>query len=150
RLVPVAFCSFPSLIIASLPFHRRSFAIVVCLFLIVRLLSETPLACCQKVGIAPDITIPPGRADPDVSLSSLPYHLQCPAQYPPLPSETPLAADRHGALGAGRRTRPFRRRAGLRLSTSHYYEVADSCWRARTNPARALLLPSPDPAPAAG
>ena len=40
--------------------------------------------------------------------------------------------------------------AGLPLSTSHDYQVAHTRWRARTHPARALLLPSVAPAPATG
>src|SRR5256886_16427824 len=49
-----------------------------------------------------------------------------------------------------RRVRPFRRRAGLRLSTSHYYHLAIPCGRAGTHPARALLLSSPAPTPRPG
>jgi hypothetical protein len=62
------------------------------------------------------------RAHPDVSLPGLPHHLHFPAQHPLVPSENPLAPDRHGALGTGRRARPIRRRAGLRLSTRHEHE----------------------------
>lgn len=51
---------------------------------------------------------------------------------------------------ASRRAGWLRRRTGLRLSTSHYHELAVACWRARTGLARTLLLPSPAPSPPAG
>src|SRR6266487_1509025 len=44
----------------------------------------------------------------------------------------------------------FRRRTGLRLSTSDHHHVADPCGLARTILARAVLLPSPPPAPPIG
>jgi transposase-like protein len=53
-------------------------------------------------------------------------------------------------VSAGRRARPFRSFAGLRLSTSDHHHLAVACWRARTHPARALLLPSAPPAPPIG
>jgi hypothetical protein len=57
---------------------------------------------------------------------------------------------RHGPLSAFRRAGPFSGRTGLRLSTSHDYEVAYSCRRARSDVAQADLLPSPPPTPPAG
>jgi hypothetical protein len=39
----------------------------------------------------------PSRADPDVSLSSLPHHLHCPSPYPSLPFENSLPTGCHGA-----------------------------------------------------
>ena len=82
----------------------------------------------------------PCRANPDLSLSGLPHHLHCPTPHPFVPSENPFPAGRSGAVCAGRRAGSFRRRAGLRLSTSHHHHLAVSRWRARTDLARALLL----------
>ena len=39
----------------------------------------------------------PCRANPDFSLSSLPYYFHCPAQHSLVPSENPLSSDRNGA-----------------------------------------------------
>ncbi len=50
----------------------------------------------------------PCRADPDLSRSCLPHHVQCSAPYPSLPFENPFTPDRSRADSAGRRTRPFR------------------------------------------
>ena len=41
------------------------------------------------------------RADPDLSLSSLPYHVHFQAQHAPLPAENALAAGRHGTHCVG-------------------------------------------------
>jgi hypothetical protein len=57
---------------------------------------------------------------------------------------------RSRALCAGRRAGCFRSRTRLRLSSGDYYLLADSCWRARTHLARALLPPSLAPSPPAG
>jgi hypothetical protein len=43
----------------------------------------------------------PCRADPDLSRSCLPRHLQCSTQHPLVSPENPLPAGRRGALGAG-------------------------------------------------
>ena len=51
---------------------------------------------------------------------------------------------------ASRRARPFRRRTGLRLPTSHHRHLVDSSWSARADLARALLLLPPDPPPPTG
>src|SRR5258708_32663543 len=91
----------------------------------------------------------PGRTNPDLSRSYLPYHVHFQAQHSLVPFENPLAPDRNGAVCAGRRAGPFRRRAGLRPPTSHHHHLADSCWRARADLARTLLLPSPPPTPPA-
>jgi hypothetical protein len=64
------------------------------------------------------------RADPDLSLSGLPHHVQCSAPYPALPFENPFTPDRSRADSAGRRTRPFSGGTGLRLSTSHDHDLA--------------------------
>jgi IS1 family transposase len=47
------------------------------------------------------------RAHPDLSLSGLPYHLQCSTPYAVVPFENPLSEDCHGAHSTGRRARPF-------------------------------------------
>jgi hypothetical protein len=64
--------------------------------------------------------------------------------------KTPSQKARHGPLCAGRRAGPFSGRKGLRLSTSHEYEVAYSCRRARSDVTQTNLLPSPPPTPPAG
>jgi hypothetical protein len=64
----------------------------------------------------------PCRADPDVSLSGLPHHVQCSTPHSLVPSENPLSPDRHGANCARRRAGPFRRRACLRLPSGHHHE----------------------------
>src|SRR6266702_2780386 len=92
----------------------------------------------------------PCRAHPDVSRPCLPHHFQCSTPHSLVPFENPLSPDRNGADGACRRAGPFRCRACLRLPTSHHHHLADSCWRARTDLARALLLQSPAPAPPVG
>ena len=66
----------------------------------------------------------PGRAHPDLSLSGLPYHLQCSAQHTPISPENPFSSRRHGTLCTRRRTGCFRRRARLRLSTGHHHDLA--------------------------
>ena len=43
----------------------------------------------------------PSRADPEVSVSGLPYHVHLQAQHAPLPPENPLAAGRHGPVCPG-------------------------------------------------
>lgn len=55
-----------------------------------------------------------GRTDPDRSRPCRSYDVHCPAPHPSLPSENSLAPDRQGAHCAGRRTEPFRCRAGRR------------------------------------
>ena len=84
----------------------------------------------------------PSRADPDVPLSGLPHHLQCSAQHTPVSPENSFPSCRHGTLCTRRRTGCFRGRAGLRLSTSDHHDLAVACWRARSDLARTLLLPS--------
>ena len=56
------------------------------------------------------------RADPDVSLSGLPHDVQCSTRHSVVSFENPLAADRRGALCAGRRTGSFRRRTRRRAT----------------------------------
>ena len=90
------------------------------------------------------------RADSDLSMSGVPHHLRLQAQHASLPPDPPLTAGRYGALGAGRRTGPFRCRAGLRLSTSDHRYLAYSRWATRTDLARTLLWPSLDPPPPTG
>ena len=92
----------------------------------------------------------PGRAHPDLSLSGLPHHVQCPTPYPLVPFENPFPSGRHGADGAGRRAGSFRRRTGLRLPAGDHHDLADSRRRARADLARALLPQPPPPAPAVG
>jgi hypothetical protein len=75
----------------------------------------------------------PCRADPDVSRPCLSHHVQCSTRHPLVSPENPFAPGRCGALGSGRRARPFCSRAGLWLSTSHDYEVAGSRWPARSD-----------------
>ena len=75
----------------------------------------------------------PGRTHPNVSLSSLPHHLHFQAQHCPVPPENSRAADRPGAVRAGRRARPIGGSAGLRLSTSHDHHLVDSRWGTRTD-----------------
>lgn len=67
---------------------------------------------------------------PDLSLSGLLQHLQCATQHPVVSPENLFSPGRRGALRTSRRVRPLRRRAGLRLSTSHYYHLAIPCERA--------------------
>ena len=52
-----------------------------------------------------------------------------PSQHSFLSTENSLAADRPGAVRAGRGAGPICCRAGLRLSTSHDYKMAHSRWR---------------------
>jgi hypothetical protein len=93
----------------------------------------------------------PCRAHPDVSRPCLSHHLQCSTRYPLVSPENPFACRVAVVLSAAsRRARPFRRRAGLWLSTRHDDEVAGSRWPARSDLARTLLEPSPDPASAIG
>jgi hypothetical protein len=92
----------------------------------------------------------PCRADPDVSLPGLSHHVQCPTRYSLVSPENPLAAGRRGALGSGRRARPFRGRTGLRLPTSHHCHLVDSRRPARSDLARALLPQPAHPAYAVG
>src|SRR5438874_11297580 len=87
-------------------------------------------------------------ANPDLSLSGLPHHVQCSTPHALVPFENPLTPDRNGANGARRRARPFRCRTYLRLPTSHHHHLADSCWRTCADLARTLLLPSPPCTPA--
>ena len=92
----------------------------------------------------------PGGAHPNLSLSGLPQHVQCPTRYSLVSFENPFAPDLRGPLCAGRRARPFRCRTGLRLPTRHHHHLVDSCWSARTDLARALLLLPPAPPPTTG
>jgi len=62
------------------------------------------------------------RADPDVSVSGLPHDVQCSTRHSVVSFENPLAADRRGALCAGRRTGSFRRRTRLRLPSGHHHQ----------------------------
>ena len=48
-------------------------------------------------------------------------------------------------ISARRRAGPFGGLAGLWLLSGHHHEVADSCWQARPDVARALLQPSAPP-----
>jgi hypothetical protein len=64
------------------------------------------------------------RADPDLSLPGLPYHVQCPAQHSVISPENPLSQGRSGTGRAGRRVGSFGCRTGLRLSTSHHHHLA--------------------------
>jgi len=80
-----------------------------------------------------------GRADPDLPLSSLLYHVQCPAQHALVPIENPFPAGRHRVVCTGRRAGCIRGRTRLRLSTSHHYHLVVSRWLACTGLARALL-----------
>jgi hypothetical protein len=65
----------------------------------------------------------PCRADPDVSLSGLPHHVQCSVPHPAVAPQNPSLPSRGSADCAGRRARPFRSSAGLRLQSSHYHEA---------------------------
>ena len=90
------------------------------------------------------------RTNPDVSVSSLPYHVQRSTRHAVISSENALATGRRGTLRAGRRAGPFCCRASFRLSTSHDHHLVDSRWGTRTDLARAVLLPSVAPAPPTG
>ncbi len=56
------------------------------------------------------------RADPDVSVSGVPHDVQRATRHSVVSFENPLAADRSGALCAGRRTGSFRRRTRRRAT----------------------------------
>jgi hypothetical protein len=92
----------------------------------------------------------PCRADPDLSLSGLPHHFQCSMPHSLVSFENHLSTNRDGAVCASLWAGPFRCRACLWLPTSHHHHLANSRWRACADFARALLLPSPTPAPPAG
>jgi hypothetical protein len=91
----------------------------------------------------------PCRANPDLWLSGLPHHLHCPTPHPFVSSETPFpcrVAVVLSALAEGLDPSAAERVSGFRQAT--ITSLSHSCGLARTNPARALLLSSPAPAPA--
>jgi hypothetical protein len=93
----------------------------------------------------------PSRAHPDLSRSCLPHHVECSTPHALVPFENPFAPDRHSAdlaLAEGLDPSEAWRVFGFRQATIPSLSVP--CGLARANPARALLLPSPAPAPAAG